>query len=172
MTRKNQKPMKTPPELSLPQVSMPDSHQFAKDLLQAPTGAPGITNRDSAQVSDLDLQACMKALITIANQSWRIGGALFDFETNEPKSALSPQEIKKLSKALETICEATQALGIRVIDRCNEDFHPGLPDQVVTEEPREGISKERVIRTIRPTIMWHQTMVQRGEIDIAVPTKK
>ncbi|WP_395745398.1 hypothetical protein [Prosthecobacter sp.] len=114
----------------------------------------------------------MKALIAIANQSWRIGGALIEVETNEPKSVLSPQEIKKLSKALETICEATQALGIRVIDRCNEDFHPGLPDQVVTEEPREGISKERVIRTIRPTIMWHQTLVQRGEIDIAVPTKK
>lgn len=164
--------MKTPPELSLPQVSLPDSHQFAKDLLQATTMSPGIPNRDSAQVNDPDLQACMKALIAIANQSWRIGSAIIDAETNEPKSALSPQEIKKLSKALETICEATQGLGLRVIDRCNADFHPGLPDQVVTEEPREGISKERVIRTIRPTIMWHQTMVQRGEIDIAVPTKK
>lgn len=164
--------MKTPPELSLPQVSLPDSHQFAKDLLQATTVSPGITNRDSAQVNNPDLQACMKALIAIANQSWRIGGAIIDAETNEPKSALSPQEIKKLSKALETVCEATRAIGLRVIDRCNEDFHAGLPDQVVTEEPREGISKERVIRTIRPTIMWHQTMVQRGEIDIAVPIKK
>ncbi len=114
----------------------------------------------------------MKALIEVANQSWRIDAALTDGDTKEPKAALSTQDIKKLSKALETICECTQGLGIRVIDRCNEDFHPGLPDQVVTEEPREAISKERIIRTIRPTIMWHQTMVQRGEIDIAVPVKK
>jgi hypothetical protein len=64
------------------------------------------------------------------------------------------------------------SLGIRIIDRIGESFDAGLPDQVVTEEPREGLTREQIIRTIRPTIMWNQTMVQRGEIDIAVPSIK
>jgi hypothetical protein len=162
--------MKVPHELSLPQVSMPDTNQFANDLMKASAGSANMQSRVPS--NDPDVQACMKALIEVANQSWRIEAALIDSETKEPKSTLSPQEIKKLSTALETICECTKGLGIKVVDRCNEDFHPGLPDQVVTEEPRDGISKERVIRTIRPTIIWNQTMVQRGEIDIAVPIKK
>ncbi len=162
--------MKVPHELSLPQVSMPDPHQLANDLLEATAGSSGAQTKNQGNAPDV--QACMKALIEVANQSWRIDAALMDRDTKEPKAALSTQDIKKLSKALETICECIRGLGIRVIDRCNEDFHPGLPDQVVTEEPREAISKERIIRTIRPTIMWHQTMVQRGEIDIAVPVKK
>jgi hypothetical protein len=162
--------MKIPHELSLPQVSMPETHQLAKDLLEASSGSGGTKRADQGNVADL--QACMKAMIEVANQSWRIDSAIIDGDTKEPKAVLSPQDIKKVSKALDTIWESIRGLDLRVIDRCNEDFHPGLPDQVVTEEPREGISKERVIRTIRPTIMWHQTMVQRGEIDIAVPTKK
>lgn len=162
--------MKVPHELSLPQVSMPDPHQLANDLLGVTAVSASTQRKDQGDVPDV--QACMKALIEVANQSWRIDAALIDADTGEPKAALSPQDIKKLSKALETICDCTRDLGIRVVDRCNEDFHPGLPDEVVTEEPREGISKERIIRTIRPTIMWNQTMVQRGEIDIAVPINK
>ncbi len=110
-----------------------------------------------------------KDLVSIIGQVWRLGTIVTDPETGEPRSELSDREIRKLSNAIEGMQESIQNLGIRVIDRCNEDFHPGLPDKVVTEEPQEGISKERIIRTIRPTIMWHQTMVQRGEIDIAVP---
>ena len=45
-----------------------------------------------------------------------------------------------------------------------------LPTQIHTT--MEGITKEQVIRTIRPTIMWNQTMMQRGQIDIAVPASK
>jgi hypothetical protein len=113
-----------------------------------------------------------KAFIQITGQMWRLGSLLFDPDTSDLKSELSLQDIKKMGHAVETMREVIELIGIRVIDRCNEDFHPGLPDTVVTEEPQEGISKERIIRTIRPTIMWGQTMVQRGEIDIAVPTSK
>jgi hypothetical protein len=111
-------------------------------------------------------------MILITNQLWRIETVVNDPENGEIKTDLSSQEMRKIANALEAIKQSIGELGIRIKDRCNEDFHPGLPDQVVTEEPREGISKERIIRTIRPTILWNQTMVQRGEIDIAVPILK
>jgi hypothetical protein len=142
-------------------------------LATAIVGLTGPVAHVEAPTSGTDPKSELsKALIAIAGQSWRLSTAVNDPETGDTKTELSPQEMRKLANALEAIQQSIQELGIRVIDRCNEDFHPGLPDQVVTEEPREGISKERIIRTIRPTIIWNQTMVQRGEIDIAVPVKK
>jgi len=162
--------MKVPDQLSIPQVPTPDPRQFANELVETAVAASNSNGKGST--SDLNEQGLMKALIVIANQSWRIGGALIDVETTEPKANLSSQDIRKLSNAFDTICECIQGIGIKVIDRTGEAFDSGLPDQVVTEEPQEAISKERIIRTIRPTIMWNQTMVQRGEIDIAVPASK
>jgi molecular chaperone GrpE (heat shock protein) len=113
-----------------------------------------------------------KSLITIANQMWRIASSIIDTESKEIKSELSAHEIKKVGNSLESIKETLGGVGLRVIDRLGESFNAGLPEQVVTEETQEGLSKEQIIRTIRPTIMWHQTMVQRGEIDVAVPAVK
>lgn len=162
--------MNVPDSLSIPQVQMPDPRQFANDLIQAAVAATNSNRKDPS--SDLNEQGLVKALIAVANQSWRMGSALIDAETSEPKANLTPQDIRKLSNALDAIRECIQGLGLKVIDRTGEAFDSGLPDQVVTEEPQEAISKEWIIRTIRPTIMWNQTMVQRGEIDIAVPTSK
>jgi hypothetical protein len=152
--------METNSTLGIPIISQPSAEQALSTAL----GSNPIVAIASSEES--------KALLQITGQLWRQGTILIDSESGEPKNELSPQDIRKLSHALETMRELIKNLGIRVIDRCNEDFHPGLPDTVVTEETHEGISKERIIRTIRPTIMWGQTMVQRGEIDIAVPVNK
>ncbi len=123
-------------------------------------------------VDPTERQEFMKALIQVAGQTWRLGTLLFDSDSGESKAELSSQDIRKLSNAVESMQEVIKSLGIRVIDRCGKDHDDGLPEIIVTEEPREGISKDLIIRTIRPTIMWGQTMVQRGEIDIAVPVSK
>jgi phosphotransacetylase len=113
-----------------------------------------------------------KALIANANQIWRISSAVIDPETKEAREELRPQEIRKVAKAVESLMETFNGLGIRIIDRLGEPFDAGLPDQVVTEEPREGLTREQIVRTIRPTIVWNATMIQRGEVDIAVPITK
>lgn len=161
--------MKIPNEIDLNSVafptSIPDSSK-TEDSERLPGGV------GSNEVHQIMSQAYQKAIIQMASQSWRLSNVLTDSETEQPKTELSSQDIRKLSNIAEAMQEIIQSLGIRIIDRCGEDFHPGLPDVVVTEEPREGISKERIIRTIRPTILHGQTMVQRGEIDIAVPLDK
>jgi hypothetical protein len=157
--------MNIPSILKIKATSFPGAESLVRTI--AGTVPPAVPIETSALNSEMS-----KALIAIAGQSWRLKTATTDPETGDTKNELSSQELRKVSNALEAIGQTLQELGFRVIDRCNEDFHPGIPDQVVTEEPREGISKERIIRTIRPTIIWHQTMVQRGEIDIAVPASK
>lgn len=154
--------MEIPAKLSIKPIVFPPAAVLAQDT--------GLSSDSPAESNELF--ALRKAIALIANQVWRIGIVAMDNETKEPKSEISALDIKKVANSVENMTELMVGLGIQIVDRCNEDFHPGLPDQVVTEEPREGCSKERIIRTIRPTILWNQVMVQRGEIDIMVPITK
>ncbi len=162
--------MKTPSILSIPPAQFPKMDSLAAAIDEAvgrPSPSLGSEQPDASKSHEMS-----KALILLAGQIWRLGNAVINSESGEVKTELSPQEIKRVASARGVMQQTIDELGIKVIDHCNEDFHPGLPDQVVTEEPREGITKEQVIRTIRPTIMWNQTMMQRGQIDIAVPASK
>lgn len=162
--------MKLPKELRIPQITPPSvAELLTQSSLESTHTNP---HAEAEQRLGNEIGLMSKTMILITNQLWRLETVVNDPENGEMKTDLSPQEMRKIANALEAIKQSIGELGIRIKDRCNEDFHPGLPDQVVTEEPREGISKERIIRTIRPTIFWNQTMVQRGEIDIAVPTIK
>ena len=161
--------MKPPKNIDISIIPPPSATDLANDIIKTVTpemaNPAGESESQSAEVSTLS-----RALIAIANQSWRITNAVIDQDSKEPKEELSSREIKKMNRALESMGETLAGLGINLIDRLGETFNTGLPDQVITEELTDGISKEQIIRTIRPTIMWHQTMVQRGEIDIAIPT--
>lgn len=163
--------IKIPEELAIPRASYPSPTELTNIVTQA--GAPivcesgGKLDPREGEITNLS-----KAMISLANQIWRMSVAIRDSDSKEAKAEFTSQDVRKISNALDAMGETIDGLGIKVIDRLNESFNAGLPDQVVTEEPREGISKEQIIRTIRPTIIWHQTMVQRGEIDIAVPVSK
>ncbi len=158
--------MKIPESLNIPPSDFPSA---VSDLASLEKVAPE-SRSSSANESD-EVTAMRRAVITAANQAWRMGLALNDSETQESKTELTNHDLRKLNQAYESLKQALTGLGLRIFDRNGEDFHPGLPEQVITEEAQEGITRERIIRTIRPTIMWHQTMVQRGEIDIAFPAK-
>lgn len=167
----NNIPMKIPVILDLSIVPPPSLIQHTNDILKTLESEPS-TRQEGSGATSAEVTVLSKALIAIANQAWRIAGAIIDQDAKEPKSELSVQEIKKVGNALESIKETLGGLGLKIIDRFGEPFNTGLPEQVVTEEQRDTISNDRIIRTIRPTLMWHQTMVQRGEIDIAVPVVK
>jgi hypothetical protein len=163
--------MKIPDKLDLAVVAHPSTIQLASDLLQT-LGSGSTSRQEASGATSAEVAMLQKSLITIANQVWRIASAIIDTESKGTKSELSAHEVKKVGNSLESIKETLGGLGIKVIDRLGEPFNAGLPEQVVTEEAQEGLSREQIIRTIRPTIMWHQTMVQRGEIDVAVPAVK
>ena len=160
--------MQIPKIIDLKTNPYPDTAEISNLLKsdQAPNSLP------SESTGSAEMMKFSKAIISIANFHWRASVAVLDPDSKEPKSEVTVLDIKRICNALEGMRETLAALGIRAIDRLGDHFNAGLPEQVVSEEPQEGISKEQIIRTIRPTIMWHQTMVQRGEIDIAVPAVK
>ena len=163
--------MKLPKKIDLSSIPTPSVSQLANEIIKTiepeAAGSEGGGDPRSEEVNALS-----KALIMIANQSWRISNAVVDPDSKEPKEKLEPQEIKKMNNALEVTELTLKKLGIDLKDRLGEPFDVGLPYEVMTELPQDGISKERVINTIEPTIFWNRTMVQRGKIEIAVPTDK
>jgi hypothetical protein len=159
--------MKLPEKLDISIIPLPSAVELANDLSGVFTSNQR-SERTAVTAASTEI-ILQKSLVENANQVWRISAAIFDPESKEIKELISPHEIKKVANAIDKLIATFDSLGIRIIDRLGESFNAGLPDQVVTEEPREGLTKEQIIRTIRPTIMWNQTMVQRGEIDIAVP---
>lgn len=161
--------MKPPNKIDLTVVEFPSPADIVSTLGKI-LSSDTPPEKQSDSVNSDNVTMLSKALVTIANQAWRMSCAAIDSESKESKHELTTQDLKKIGNALDGMIETLTSLGIKVVDRLGESFDAGLPDQVVTEEIREGISKEQIIRTIRPTIMWNQTMVQRGEIDIAVPS--
>jgi len=166
MKRKTQK---GPKQIQVPTASFPDPREHSLKIVQIVTRAP-LGEMSGANSSEREsLEKLSKAMIVIANQSWRMATTIHDSNSKEPKVELTPQEIKKLSKAIEMVQETMVSLGIEIIDKQGMAFNAGMPEQVVTEEQQEGIIGERILRTIRPTILWNKRMVQPGQIDIAVP---
>lgn len=149
---------------SIPQPSFDDLINNLLDVLSS--GHMSDPSSDSTSSSETILK---RALIENANQAWRLSTVVINSESKEIKEQLTPQEIKKMAATIVSLMETLTGLGIKIHDRVGEPFNAGLPEEIVTEEPRDDIKVELIIKTIKPTIMWNQTMVQRGAINIAFP---
>jgi hypothetical protein len=110
-------------------------------------------------------------ILTIVINMWRIKLKMTDSLSKQPKEELSREDIKKVARYLESIYNAFTQLGIEIIDRTGEPFDYGLPEKVVATIPQEGIIKERVLETLRPTVKWNNH-IYPGEVEIATPITK
>jgi hypothetical protein len=106
-----------------------------------------------------------KALAAIATSVWKAKSRLHDAGTAEGGGVLSGihGDINRIWNAL------VDGLGLEIKDYTGEAFDYGLPLQVVTSQPTQGITKERVIETIKPTIRWRNKTIQMGAVVIATP---
>jgi hypothetical protein len=120
----------------------------------------------SAEVSGVQefQQKAATAFCDIAIHAWRMQRRTTDRVTKEVK-----EEYKTLHRSVAGILEALTDVGFTLRDREGEFYDYGLPERVVAAEKREGISREMVIETIRPSILFGEQMVKPGEVVIAVP---
>jgi hypothetical protein len=79
------------------------------------------------------------------------------------------EEMKRAYRHVEGILESLHEMGIELKDHTGDSFDYGMPLKVVTTEPTQGITKERVTETIKPTVFWQKKIIQMGEVVIATP---
>jgi hypothetical protein len=109
----------------------------------------------------------VKAVIGIATNTWKARRRLID-----PVSGEVGEEMKRLNADIERIQRCLEELGVVIEDHTNQPFDYGLPWKVVATKPTTGIQKEMVTETLRPTIRWHDQIIQHAEVEIATPVSK
>lgn len=157
--------MKIPNNLNIEPIPPPRTAEFAHEIAKRVQEALQVSTSGVATISD----DVVTALITSATNIWRIKSRITNPETYETKQKISQDDLKKLSRYVESIVESLAGIGIEIKDRTGEPFDYGLPEKVIAAEPQAGISRELVRETIRPTIYWGNQIVQQGEVVIATP---
>lgn len=126
---------------------------------------PAEHGASSAQhaIIKLDGAKILAALIAIASNAWKAKVRLsrFDSSTNG--------DIDRMGRHMDAIAEALATLGLEIKDHTGEPFDYGQSLKVAASEPKEGISREFVSETIRPTIYINGVLIQQGEVVIDTP---
>ncbi|HSI86337.1 MAG: hypothetical protein ACAI35_13140 [Candidatus Methylacidiphilales bacterium] len=165
--------MDIPSELRIKQPAFPDPLDLARDLANSLREQSKMDNNHPASSMPMEILkvAYPRETLAIVFNIWRIKSRMMDTVSKEAKEELTKEDVRKINRYLESIYDTFEQLGISVIDRTGEYFDYGLPEKVVTAKPQEGINKEIVIETLRPTITWGGNMFP-GEVEIATPITK
>lgn len=112
--------------------------------------------------------AVLKCIATIATNAWRAKAKMLDSATGEPR-----EDMKRVYRHIEGILDGLNEIGIEVKDHTGDAFDYGMPLKVVTTQPTLGITREKVLETIKPTVYCQKTsIIQMGEVVVATPIQQ
>ena len=106
----------------------------------------------------------VKGMADIATNVWKAKVKMLDSASGEVRD-----EMKRVYRHIESVLDSLHEMGVEVKDHTGDAFDYGLPLKVVTTQPTQGITRESVLETIKPTIYWQQQIIQMGEVVIATP---
>jgi hypothetical protein len=106
----------------------------------------------------------LRLLLDISNGAWRLRRRMVDRKTGEAKD-----EFRREAYHLEAIWEALHEGGIRIQEHDGEPFDAGRSMKVVSWIPTEGITRNQIQETLKPTIYYNQRHVQQAEIIVEIP---
>jgi hypothetical protein len=128
-----------------------DEAKFAKMA-----GHKDVPLKEAAQVA--------KGLASIATNAWKVKTKMLDNNSGAVR-----EDMKRVYRHVESILESLQEMGVEIKDHTDDAFDYGLPLKVITTQPMPGITKEKVIETIKPTVFWQKQIIQMGEVVVATP---
>ena len=103
-------------------------------------------------------------LVEVATGLWRLQRRL----DAVPQAQAAP-ETRAAARQVRRILDVLGDADIRIDDHHGVLFDPGLAIDVVAYQPTEGVDRERVIETERPSIYRGAATLQRGRVIVGVP---
>jgi hypothetical protein len=100
----------------------------------------------------------------LATQVWRAMGKTVDPVTGEPR-----EEMKRIHRHIEGALDMLKQMGLTINDWVNQPYDAGLPVKVLTFQPAPGVTRDTILETVRPTVMWRNRLVQTGEVVVGTP---
>ena len=156
--------MKQPDPFEIPPVDFPDEKQLIDKLLRLQKAMASTTGNEPREVQYHVPTEIVKGMAAVATNVWKAKMKMID-----PVSGDVRDEMKRVYRHIEGVLESFHEMGMEVKDHTGNAFDYGLPLKVITTQPTQGITRETVSETIRPTVYWKQQIIQMGEVIIATP---
>lgn len=102
----------------------------------------------------------------MATNLWRLKQKMLRPGTNDPLD-----EMKRAYRHFESAWDALISAGIEVHDHTGIAYDTGLSLKVVAFQPTEGLKRETVLETIKPTIYFQGKQIQMGAVVVGRPLK-
>jgi molecular chaperone GrpE (heat shock protein) len=126
----------------------------------------GHSNAESSQ-ANAEKVSLLKALCDVFTDAWRIRKKIVDSATDEPKN----DELRRLYRHVESIYATMEEVGIEIVDPAGEKYDPGMALKVIAFEEKQGVMKDEIVETMKPTVRWNGQFLQVGEVIVGTPKK-
>jgi len=117
-------------------------------------------------VSGEELRQTRQLLLEVTTALWRVRRRILPSDGTEPS-----EKLRRLQRYVDSAWDALGSAGVEVRDHTGEPYVPGMALKVIAFQPTPGATAEVIDETIRPSIYHRDTLVQRGEVIVAVPEK-
>jgi hypothetical protein len=152
--------MKHPDEFKIPPGEFPDERRVTEKV----TAIFAKSNGGGTVPDAVASQNVLKGMADIATNVWKAKAKMLDGASGEVRD-----EMKRVYRHIESVLESLREMGLELKDHTGDAFDYGLPLKVISTQPTQGITRENVIETIKPTIYWQHQIIQTGEVVIATP---
>ena len=155
--------LRYPSPLRIDPASWNDSRdEELKEALQQLHAASG----DSAVLGNTEMDQMVRILADIGTGLWRLKQRMLKPGTTRPLD-----EMSRAYRHLESTWDVLVSAGIEVIDHTDTPFEIGMQVKVLAFEPQQGISRDRIMETIKPSVYYRNQLVQMGDVFVATPER-
>ena len=134
---------------------------LAEGGLGGSSGAP-FPKTEAAAAPDM-LQA-MRDICPVATNAWRAKSKMVDPNTGQVR-----EDMARIYRHIEGIFDGMAEMGVRIDDPKDQNYDPGMALKVVTFQRTPGLSRDRIVETIKPSVFWKDNLIQMGEVIVGTP---
>ena len=146
-----------PREFRIAAPNWPDFPGVLEDMVSLLQPAPPEVKISSRKEEDL-----LNLVVDVGTVIWRLQRRL-------TTGGEVPEEIRRISRDLESAWDALSQEGIEIKDYSGEKYDGGMALHVIAFQPMAKLSQEQIIETIKPTIYHKDKLVRMGEVIVGVP---
>jgi hypothetical protein len=103
-------------------------------------------------------------LADLATGLWRLRNKMI-----QPGSDRPLDEMRRAFTHLQSVWDALTAEGMAIHDHTGQPFQPGRSLNVLAFQPTEGLTRDTIVQTIKPTVYLKDDLVQTGEVIVGTP---
>lgn len=123
-------------------------------------------NKNNGNVEKVQFGDMGHFITDLATNLWRLKQKMLQPGINEPLD-----QMKRAYRHLESAWDSMLSAGIEVHDHTGIAYDTGLALKVVAFQPMEGLKRETVLETIKPTVCFRGVQLQMGSVVVGRPLK-